>query len=571
MAAAPEVDPKLVSNGLDEKVGSFPPGTDLAPLQAPSSAGGASLHIMDEAAYLNPATVASGADAERFETRTEALGTLEDGTRQYDLIVIGSGSGIGRIASPACRLGYSVALVERARLGGTCLNRGCIPSKMLIHPAEVADSLLHAGRYHIKVDSWSMDTEALVRETSGFTDGESFGIDGALAARPKLDWYHGSARFVSAQVLEVNGKERVTAPRIFVAAGSRPFVPPIPGLAGTPYLTSTEALRVISKPKSLIVIGGGFISCELAFYFGATGWDMTVLSRSDLLVRTDASVQAEFQRLFLERFPKTQLSCSPTAVSYDEASKQFTVQTEYADGRTQSFSSSHLLVATGVRSNCDLLGVAEIGLKTKRGGYLEVDACLRTSVPGIWALGESAGNWLFRHSANFEGQYLFQHILHAEAHSPGGRGSLVGKETYPPIDYAGMAYAVFTGNEMQIGSVGMTEADARDSGQRYFVGLNTYRQCAYGDALRSRSGFCKLIVAEDRTILGAHIIGYQASVLLHQITVLFRVPGGAKLDYLLDTIYVHPALPELVRNAARKARAALLEGGVEVPPTLLYC
>ena len=485
------------------------------------------------------------------------------------MIVVGAGSGISKIVTPASKLGYSVALLERGRLAGTCLNRGCIPSKMLIHPAEVADSLTHAGRYHIQVDKWKMDTEAVVLETIGVVDGTSFGIERGMLKRAKVDWYHGSARFLSAKVLEVNGKERVTAPRIVLAAGSRPFVPPIPGLGETPFLTSTEALRLVSTPKSIIVIGGGFIACELAFYFGAIGWDLTVLSRSELLVRTDKSVQAEFQRLFLERFPGTQLHCTPKRVSYDATSKEFTVSGEYQDGRKRDFRASQLLVATGVRSNGDLVGLEGSGLRTKRGGFLEVDEHLRTNVGGIWAIGESAGNWMFRHSANFEGEYLFRHVFDAEVRG-GGRGSLVGKETYPPIDYTGIGYAVFTGNEIQIGSVGLTEQEVAASGKRYFVGVTTYKHSAYGDALRSTSGLCKLVVDEERRILGAHIIGYQASVLLHQVAVLFRLPGGPKLDYLLDMIYVHPALPELMRNTARKARDALIEGGVEVPVSLLY-
>jgi mycothione reductase len=463
-------------------------------------------------------------------------------TKHYDVIVIGAGAGLPKLASPATRLGLKVALCEKGRLGGTCLNRGCIPSKMLIHPADVAMTIDEAPRFEvIPQKDYRVDFKGLVERVAKVIDEESFSINPKIESNPLMDWYKEPAKFVDKKTLQV-GDQKITGDKIFIAAGSRPRIPDIPGLKETPYMTSTEALRNTEQPKKLIVIGAGYIACELTHFFASLGSEVIMFVRSEVLSHVDEEVRDEFIRVFKTRKNVTLLmETVPTKVEYEN--NTFTVH--YEDKETKekkALQSDGLLVATGIVPNTDLLEVEKSGIETKNDNFIKVDDHLRTNVEGVWALGDIAGNYLFRHSANYEGEYLLETVLH--------KG-----EDYP-IDYTGMPWAVFT--NPQIAGVGMKESEIIEKGIPYVKGLNPYSSSAMGMALRSESGFVKLLVERGtRKLLGCFIVGHEASTLIHEVIPLFRLNG--KLDDILKMIHIHPALSEIVRNAARKARDELMK------------
>ncbi len=455
--------------------------------------------------------------------------------KKFDLITIGSGGG-AKISSPAASMGLKAAVIEKDRLGGTCLNRGCIPSKMLIHPADVALQIKEANRFDIHNDpKFSVDFTKLVERISQTVDADSDKIEKNYTSHPNISFFRGTAKFRENNIIEINN-EKITADKIFIAVGTRPTIPNIPGLAGTPYMTSTEALRNTTLPSSMIIIGGGYIGCEIGHAYGALGAKTTFLVRSKLLRSQDAQVAAEFQKVF-SQYHDVRLGAVPTRVEYghDTFSVHFT-----QDGIENSVSAQALLIATGITSNTDTLDLINTDIELLPGNFIKVNEHLETSVPGVFALGDCIGRYFFRHSVNFEGEYLFDQVFGGKARSP--------------IDYPPMPHAVFT--HPQVAGVGATEEELKARGIDYAVGLNPYKSSAMGMALLSDYGFCKILVdRKSRKILGGHIIGPEASDMIHMVIAYMNM--NATLDDMLRTIYIHPALPEIVRNAARKAKIAM--------------
>jgi len=455
--------------------------------------------------------------------------------KTFDVIVIGSGGG-GKITSPAAKLGHKVAVIEKDALGGTCLNRGCIPSKMLIHPAEVAMAIRDAKKFDIHNDpKFSVDFARLVKRISQTVDGDSAGISAGYSRNPNITFFAGEGKFVSNKVIEVNGQQ-ITADKIFITVGARPQIPALPGLAGTPFMSSTEALRNTTLPKKLIVLGGGYIATELGFAYAAFGTEVHFIVRSTLLRHEDNQIAAEFQKVF-SKYHHVHLHAVATRVDYDK--NQFTVfYKQY--GVEKQISAESLLVATGVVPNTDTLNLTTTDIKADQSGFLKVDDCLQTAVDGVYAFGDCIGRYLFRHSANFEGEYLFENVFLNPSKTP---------ILYPPVPHAVFSYP-------QIAGVGMTEEEAKAAGIQYVVGVNNYINSGMGMALLADSGFVKILIERTtRKIIGAHIVGPEASDMIHMLIAFMSKQGT--LDDLLNMIYIHPALPEIVRNAARKAKVAL--------------
>jgi len=455
--------------------------------------------------------------------------------KTYDVIIIGSGGG-SKITSPAARLGLKVASIEKDQLGGTCLNRGCIPSKMVIHPADVVDEIKHANKFDIKVDTnIEVDFAKLISRISATVDKDSSGIAAAYDRNPNIDYYKGEAMFVSDKVVQVNGEE-LTAEKIFISVGARPQIPKIEGLEGTPYMTSTEALRNTELPKKLIVIGAGYIAVELGHAYGALGSEVHFLVRSSFLRHEDSEVSEEFTRVFSQKY-NVHTNAVPKKVSY--VNDEFHVTYCDKDQYEQTIVADDLLVATGVIPNNDTLALGNTGIKLKDNGYIAADDHLSTTVGGVYALGDCVGNYLFRHSVNFEGEYLFR--------------TLFVEKIDEAIQYPPVPHAVFS--NPQIAGIGLTEDECKKAGIDYVVGVNPYIKSAMGMALLSDHGFCKILIeTSSKKIIGAHIVGDEASNMIHMLIAFMNME--ATLDDLLKMIYIHPALPEIVRNAARKAKVA---------------
>ncbi len=459
--------------------------------------------------------------------------------KNYDVIVIGSGGG-SKITSPAARLGYKVACIEKDALGGTCLNRGCIPSKMLIHPADVVTEIKQAAKFDIRVDTnFTVDFDRLIARISKTVDMDSSKISLGYDRNPNIDYYPDEAKFVSNKVIQV-GDEQITADKIFIAVGARPQIPAIEGLRDTPYMTSTEALRRRELPKRMVVIGASYIAVELGHAYGALGTEVHFLVRSRFLRKEDRQVSDEFTKAIAQQY-HTHIGAVPSKVEY--ANDQFTVSYATTDGTVNQITADALLVATGVISNADTLALENTDIKLTDKNFIKVDDHLQTTVDSVYALGDCIGRYFFRHSVNFEGEYLVKTIFK--------------EKTQEPINYPPIPHAIFS--HPQVAGVGKTEEQLKEEGVDYVVGLNPYAKSAMGMALLSDYGFCKILFdRKTQKILGAHIVGDEASNMIHML-IAFMCKNGT-LDDLLNMVYIHPALPEIVRNAARKAKAALGSG-----------
>lgn len=463
-------------------------------------------------------------------------------TKKFDLIVIGGGSG-NKIARPSAHLGLKTALIEKEKLGGTCLNRGCIPSKMLIMPADTMTLINNSAKYSIKVEKPILNLKKLTDEIYKKTNNISEQIEEKFTSGDikKLTFYKGEAKFVNDNIIEING-EYITAKKIVIGIGARPNIPNIKGLDKTPYITSKQALNLKKLPKKLIVIGGGYIGMELGVAYQGMGSEVTFLERNQILQKVDFQIRDEFRKELVKK-NKLIENFEFEEVKYDKKEKQFKVFIK-KENKILELNSDCLLVATGVKINTDSLNLQNTSLKLNKNGSFKVNKKLQTNVKHIFAIGDCAGNYMFRHSANFEAEYLLENLIKKNVEIP--KKNIV----YPP-----MPWAIFT--NPQIAGVGLTENEAIEKNIGYIVGINEYKNSAMGDALRSSCGMVKLIFEKKtQKLIGAHIFGEEASNMIH-ILITAMAFNAVLNDLLEKMIFIHPALPENIRNALRSAQKKL--------------
>jgi len=361
-------------------------------------------------------------------------------------------------------------------------------------------------------------------------------IQTSLQSLKNLDLYCEDALFISEKVLQT-GSKKISAPVIIIATGARPRVPEIPGLTGVPYMTSKDALQRTSLPKSMIVIGGGYVAVEIGHAYAAAGTKVSFVVRSTLLRKLDADVRELVSNVFASRH--TLYSGSKTEKVYWDGSL-FTLVCAATDGSNRTLTADALLVATGIVPQTDGLGLENTGIAINDNGFIQVNDCLETDVPGIYALGDVVGNHMFRHTANYEAQYLLQTAL--------------SEKTAFPLDYGPVPYGIFTCP--QIAGVGKTEQQLCDENISYVKGKASYAESTPGMARRSEHGFVKILIQKQtRRLLGAHIVGEEATTMIHLFIALMKFQ--ATLDDMLDMIFIHPALPEVAKDAALDARSNL--------------
>jgi mycothione reductase len=446
---------------------------------------------------------------------------------KFDLIVIGSGSGLD-VANAAAQNGMKVAIIEKDRMGGTCLNRGCIPSKLLIHSANVMETIRTAGTFGINVGSVSIDFEKIMKRTYDIIDPDSEGIRKAFESIDNPVLFHAECKFVGEKQIAVADKT-ITAERILIASGTRPGIPNIDGLEASGFITSDEALRIKEQPKVLTIIGGGYIACEMGHFFGALGTRVNIIQRRDtLLAGEDEEIAQRFTEVFARKY-NVYAGHVPTSVTKKNGS--FVVSAKSRKGEEIEVKSDQLMIATGRVPNSDTLGLEKTGVKTDRRGFIEVDEYLETSAKGIFALGDAVGRYMFKHSANHEAQYAYNNIA---------------SEKKVAVDYAAMPHAVFA--LPQVAGVGYTEQELRKKGIHYAKAVYQYINTAMGEALEDKDGFVKLLVGQERKILGCHIIGSDSSILIHEVLVVMKM--GGTVDDIANTVHIHPALSEVVARTS---------------------
>jgi len=448
----------------------------------------------------------------------------------FDIIVIGAGSGL-EIVDKASNMGLKVALIESGPMGGTCLNRGCIPSKMLIHSADVAEIIQNADKFGIKQKGYSVNFRKIVSRVSKIVDKDARDIEKAIKADKKITVFKTEGKFVGKKTLKV-GSKTISGSKIVIFAGTRPFIPPIEGIKKVKYITSTEALRLQKLPKSLTIIGGGYIAAELAHFFGSLGSKITIIQKGNALVANeDTEISRAFTEVFKKRF---NVLLNHSAQKVVRKNGKFLVTAKGAT--TMTIKSDQLLVAVGRVPNSDVLAVEKAGVQVNKRGYVKTNDYLETTAENVWAAGDIAGKYLFKHSANLEATYL-EH----NASNPSEKVK---------VDYHAMPHAIFS--SPQVAGVGLREQDLVKG--TYVVGKYRYIDTGMGMAFQDNTGFAKILVdKKSGRILGCHIIGTDASTLIHEVVIAMK-SGKGTIDNITNAIHAHPALSEVVQRAAGRAR-----------------
>jgi mycothione reductase len=452
----------------------------------------------------------------------------------FDVVLIGTGSGNSIITPEYDSL--RVAIVERDVFGGTCLNRGCIPTKMFVYAADVAEQIRHASTYGVDGSVDGIRWPDIVKRIFGRIDPiPPSGLAYRQGAK-NTTVFDGDARFIGRRQLEIRmnagGTRRITGKHIVIAAGGRPLIPDVPGLEDVHYHTSDTIMRLPELPKRLIIFGGGYIASEMAHVFGALGSEVVLVNRSArFLAREDETVSARFTDIYRERF-ECHMNVRVEQVSEDAESGRITVRL-HEDGAHVDISGDALLVAVGRVPNSDQLCVETSGIAINGDGYVITDDHLRTNVEGVWALGDISNDNQLKHVANAEARTVAHNVVHPE--------NLRTTDLWP------VPHAVFAGP--QVAAVGATEQELRHFGMRHVTAVQAYGDVAYGWAMEDTQHFCKLIADPDtRKLLGAHIMGPQASILIQQL--IQGMKFGQTVDEMArGQLWIHPSLTEVVENA----------------------
>jgi mycothione reductase len=448
--------------------------------------------------------------------------------RHHDLVIIGAGSG-NSIPGPEFD-DLDIAIVEHGKFGGTCLNVGCVPTKMYVHPADLVVSARAGAALGVAMSVEAVDWPAIRDRVFGR-------IDPIVAAgkayregpeSPNTTVYQGTARFVGHKRLDTGTGTVITADRWVLAAGSRATVPPIPGLELGPRVhTSDTIMRLDELPRSIVIVGGGFIAAEFAHVFDAFGCEVTQIIRGDRLLRMlDEDISAAFTAAARHRW---------TLISGNEPSAFRSTRTGVeVDVGGRVVGADIVLVATGRISNSDRLGVAASDVAVDSAtGLVRVDEFQQTSVEGIFALGDISSPWELKHVANHEMRVVRHNLAHPD--------SMVRS------DHRFVPSAVFT--HPQIATVGLTERQALERGIAYVTARYDYAGIAGGWAREDTTGFAK-VLADPRTglLLGGHIIGPEAASLIQPLIQAMAL-GIAAHEVATRQYWIHPSLSEVVENA----------------------
>ena len=452
----------------------------------------------------------------------------------YDLIVIGTGSGM-ELASAFLQENPNakIAVVDKDEPGGICLTRGCIPSKLLIYPADVVRTIQRAHEFGIQVEIKNIDSVAVMARMQTLINKDINMIRNGLTNSANIEYFQNTAEFVAPYTLKVGGK-KITSKMIFLSIGSRPVIPPIDGLEETGYLTSDTILKITQLPKSMAIIGGGYIAAEFGHFLSAMRVKVTIIGRNRHFIPEEEPEVSALAKMEMQKNATLLTGHDVRSVTLTPDGKKKLTAVNVENQQETQVVADEILLAVGRRNNTDLLHPEKSGIQVDKKGYIIVNEHLETTQPNIWAMGDADGNFLFKHVANYESQIVYYNaILKNES----------------KVDYSIIPHAVFT--DPEIASVGLRESDAVEKygKDKVLIGFYKYADTAKGEAMNLKDEFVKVIVERETSrILGAHIIGPQASILIQEIiNLMYTENQSAKT--LIRAMHIHPAMPEVVARA----------------------
>ncbi|TWP45000.1 mycothione reductase [Lentzea tibetensis] len=449
--------------------------------------------------------------------------------RHFDLVIIGTGSGN---SIPDERFAHlNIAIVEKGVFGGTCLNVGCIPTKMFVHTADQAAAPANAKKLgvdaHLDGVRWPEIRDRIFGRIDPISEG---GRRWRAQDNANVTVYEGTARFVGPKTLDTGTGETITADRFVIAAGSRPVIPEVADIEEAGFHTSDTIMRLERLPQKMIILGSGFVATEFAHVFASFGVEVTLIARGDVLLRAeDAEIAERFTEIAKSKWD---VRLHRKAVRAERTGDKIRLHLEGPDG-AEVVEADELLVAVGRKPNTDLLDLGKTGVALHADGRIEVDEFQRTSEEGIFAMGDISSEYQLKHVANHEARVVQHNLLHPE--------------DMRKSDHRYVPAAVFS--SPQIASVGLTEEQARAKGIRYVTASQAYASIAYGWAMEDTTGFTKIIAdPETGLLLGAHIIGPQASSVIQPIVQAMSFGLDAR-SMARGQYWIHPAMPEIVENA----------------------
>lgn len=451
--------------------------------------------------------------------------------REKDAIIIGAGQAGPSLAARLAGDGWSVALIERGALGGTCVNNGCTPTKALVASARVAHMARRAADYGISVGSVSVDMKAIKARKDEIVAASVDGLETWLDGIDKVELIRGAARFTGPHEIAV-GEDRLTAPKIFINAGARPVVPDWPGINTVPYLTNVSIMDLDVLPEHLVIVGGSYIGLEFGQMYRRFGSKVTIIEHGErIIAREDPDVSDAIRD-----------TLNGEGIAFVTGARDFSVETSGSgialhltvDGKQRTIDGSHLLIAIGRTPNSADLDVEAAGIAVNERGYIEVNDRLETSVAGIYALGDINGRGAFTHTSYNDYEIVADNLLKGDTRSVNDRIPTYALYTDPPL-----------------GRVGLTESQVRESGRAALIATVPMARIGRAKERGETDGFMKILVdADTRLVLGASIFGIEGDEMVQ--AVIDIMAGGVTADTIARTMHIHPTisefLPELMKQ-----------------------
>ncbi|NHJ33699.1 MAG: dihydrolipoyl dehydrogenase [Asgard group archaeon] len=454
---------------------------------------------------------------------------------EYDIIAIGTGSAMNIISAVSnANPDLKIAVIDKDEPGGICLTKGCIPTKILLYPAEVIRTIQRAGIFGIDADIKKIDFKFVMERMREIIGEDMSNIKQGLTQTHELDYYQETAEFIDNYTLKV-GEKKIKGKLILLCTGSKPKIPDIKGLDKIDYHTSDSILQISELPHSITIVGGGYIAAEYGHFFASMGSNVTIIGRNPQFLPQE---EPEVSALAKKELGKHIMIYTNTEVREVERATDGQVKVIAVNKETNEkieMKTDELLIAAGRSSNSDILHPEKSGIKTDKEGWIQVNELLETSKKNIYAFGDANGKYLFKHAANYESKVVYYNAFQNQELKVG---------------YHAIPRAVFS--DPEIASVGMREAEAIDEfgKEDVIIGFQRYQDTAKGIAMDLKDFFVKVIVhRKTMEILGAHIIGPFASVLLQEIVNLMYTPERSIVP-IFQGMHIHPALTEVVDRAA---------------------
>jgi dihydrolipoamide dehydrogenase len=497
--------------------------------------------------------------------------------KEYDLISIGTGSAMSVVdAMLRTNPNLRVAVIDKDDPGGICLTRGCIPSKLLLYPAEMVRTIENANEFGIDVQLHKIDFNKIMERMRHHINEEIDMIRNGLTESENIDYYYDVAEFIEPYTLKVGGSNNnvtIRAKMIFLCTGSKPIIPPIKGLEDISYHTSDSILAMDRLPESIAIVGGGYIGAEYGHFFSSMGSHVTIVGRNRRILPYEEAEISELAKRKISKYMTVITNSEVIEVinsnaigenaGADDANsikgssdkkwheqigkKKMVIARDMTSGERMTITAEEVLIAAGRGPNTHILHPERAGIKTDENGWIVVNEYLETSQPNVWAFGDANGVYPFKHKANYEAELVYYNAVLGEKREEAEKN-----KTYSKLkkDYHAVPHAVFAYPEVAAVGLGEGEALATYGENKILIGIARYEDTAKGIAMGIKDCFVKVIVkADDLELIGAHIIGPHASILIQEIINIMYTQHERTMKPILSAMHIHPALSEVVQRS----------------------